>query len=142
MLESVGLRDVRNLRLFATSLVKLTLNQNNIVDIGQFQEFPNLRELYLQENHMYVPPILVFRSNLTDVVVVGSCEIPPSLALPHLEILDLTGNKIQTTVQLHPLLQLPNLRVLHLTGNPVCTRSEYPLEVFRLQPRLAQVDDW
>lgn len=49
---SVGLRDVRNLRYFAASLVKLTLNQNNITDIGQFLEFPNLRELYLQENHM------------------------------------------------------------------------------------------
>lgn len=60
MLESVGLRDVRNLRLFATSLVKLTLNQNNIVDIGQFLEFPNLRELYLQENHMYVASIVCF----------------------------------------------------------------------------------
>eukprot|EP01033_Poteriospumella_lacustris_P006221 gene6221-4468_t len=121
-LSNNGLRDVRNLRLFATSLVKLTLNQNNMVDIGQFLEFPNLRELYLQENHI--------------------CEIPPSFALAHLEILDLTGNKIQTTMQLRPLLQMPSLRVLHLTGNPVCARSEYPLEVFRLQPRLAQVDDW
>lgn len=75
-------------------------------------------------------------------VVFCSSEIPPSFVLPRLEILDLTGNKLQTMVQLRPLLQMPSLRVLHLAGNPVCARSEYPMEVFRLQPELTQVDDW
>lgn len=74
--------------------------------------------------------------------LVYSSEIPSSFALPNLEVLDLTGNKIQWTAQLRSLFHLPNLRVLRLAGNPVCGRHEYPLEVFRLHPQLAQIDDW
>lgn len=71
-----------------------------------------------------------------------STNIDSLKPLQKLELLDLSGNRIRSIDQLQVLTHLHRLRTLKLAGNPICVRVEYPVEVFRLQPRLEQLDDW
>jgi len=53
------------------------------------------------------------------------------------------GNKISHLSQLQSLQYFSKLRILKLQGNPVCLNViDYPLEVFKMQSSIEQIDDW
>lgn len=60
----LGLRDVTKLKVFSSSLIKLTLQKNSLRDLDQLADFKNLIELNLSENEMYVIPSALPPRNL------------------------------------------------------------------------------
>lgn len=72
-----------------------------------------------------------------------SSDINCLSTLSKLEYLNLMGNKISHLSQLQSLRYFSKLRILKLQGNPVCLNViDYPLEVFKMQSSIEQIDDW
>jgi hypothetical protein len=59
-----------------------------------------------------------------------------------LEYLDVSGNFIRHIEDLEDIQHLSQLNTLQLKGNYLCLGPDYPLEVFKLQSHLLNVDEW
>lgn len=63
-------------------------------------------------------------------------------SLTELDQLELRGNQIRKLSDLTALTGMRGLRRLSLRGNPICQTADYPVEIFKLQPSLQQIDEW
>ena len=81
---------------------------NLVQEVGRLWELGNLQELYLSDNH------------LTSFLLTD--ELPSAYIWPHLEVLDLTQNRLRDLAEFSDLfsrrvIRSSTLRVLGLQGN-------------------------
>jgi U2 small nuclear ribonucleoprotein A' len=100
----------------------IDLSDNGIVRVDGFPKLPRLRSLHLNNNKISK--------------IVRNLE----LALPNLEWLILTNNKLANFSDLESLRTLPKLRFLSLIDNPVTRKQGYRLFIIARCPRLKVLD--
>lgn len=100
----------------------IDLSDNSIVRVDGFPKLPRLRSLHLNNNKISK--------------IVRNLE----LALPNLEWLILTNNKLANFSDLEPLRTLPKLKYLSLIDNLVTRKQGYRLFIIARCPRLKVLD--
>lgn len=143
MMLLTGMKSIGKLPLIKDTLIMLNFEGNNFQNLDGFEVFQEMIELNVAQNRMYVVIVLcVFSTRFNSFSFQYRTNIDPLMSLLKLESLDLTGNRIRSLDQLHALKYLNRLRILKLAGNPICVKVEYPVEIFRLQPCLQEIDTW
>ena len=123
VLEAAG-EDIRNLAglEFATNLIELSLEFNNITDVSPLSGLNNLRWLYLSANNITDVSPLASLNNLLDLWLGSNniTDVSPLASLNNLSILSLSANNI---TDVSPLASLNNLRILSLGANNIADVS-------------------
>lgn len=113
---------IENLGCLQDQFDCVDLSDNEIKKLGNFPRMKRLKCLLLNHNH------------------VGRVGDDLADALPSLEILVLTGNKVATLSQIDQLAALPRLQQLSLIDNPVCRRQHYRAYLIHKMPGLKVLD--
>lgn len=113
---------IENLAVTMDGFDAIDLSDNEVRRLDNFPRMKRLSALFINNNHL---------------VRIGS-ELGE--ALPNLQTLMLTGNKLQNLFDLEPLSKLTKLTMLSLLGNPVVRQPHYRLFVISTIPSLKILD--
>lgn len=113
---------IENLGATENQFDSLDMSDNVITRLEGFPKLPRLKTLLLSNNR-----VLRIARNLED-------------AIPNLDWLVLSGNRLTNLADLDPLSTLPKLQHLSLLDNPVTTQPNYRLYVIHRCKKLKQLD--
>lgn len=113
---------IENLGATENQFDSLDLSDNVIVRLEGFPKLPRLKTLLLSNNR-----VMRISRNLED-------------AIPNLDWLVLSGNRLSNLADLDPLSTLPKLQHLSLLDNPVTKQPIYRLYVIHRCKKLKQLD--
>eukprot|EP00195_Chlamydomonas_chlamydogama_P008019 CAMPEP_0202898158 /NCGR_PEP_ID=MMETSP1392-20130828/6745_1 /ASSEMBLY_ACC=CAM_ASM_000868 /TAXON_ID=225041 /ORGANISM="Chlamydomonas chlamydogama, Strain SAG 11-48b" /LENGTH=267 /DNA_ID=CAMNT_0049584009 /DNA_START=42 /DNA_END=845 /DNA_ORIENTATION=- len=113
---------IENLGATENQFDSIDLSDNAIVKLEGFPRLLRLKHLLLNNNR-----IARIAKNLEE-------------AIPNLDTLVLTNNRLSNLQELDPLATFPKLTMLSLIGNPVCTKQNYRLYVISKCKKLKILD--